>query len=270
MKTLIIIPTYNELDNLQPLITEIFSHVPQTDILIVDDNSPDGTGKLADTLSADNPRIHVMHREGKLGLGTAYIAGFKYAIAQQYDAAFEMDADFSHDPKYLPNFLEAIEDADLVIGSRYIAGGGTPNWSLLRRFISGGGNIYARFMLGLPIHDCTAGYRCYRRRVLEAIDLDTIQSQGYAFQIELVYRVRKHNFKIVETPIVFLDRRVGKSKMSRKIFLEGFIFVFRTRFGLNKVQSHPSIPPASSGADSKEAPSNQPEELPSAIQEASR
>lgn len=270
MKTLIIIPTYNELENLRPLIAEIFSYVSQTDILIVDDNSPDGTGKLADELSAENTRIHVMHRAGKLGLGTAYIAGFKYAIEQQYDAAFEMDADFSHDPKYLPNFLEAIEDADLVIGSRYVRDGGTPNWSLLRRFISGGGNIYARFMLGLPIHDCTAGYRCYRRKVLETIDLDTIQSQGYAFQIELVYRVRKHNFKIVETPIIFQDRRVGKSKMSRKIFLEGFIFVFRTRFGLNKKKPQQFIPQASSSSpdrkDKGDTAGKPSEELPSVIQ----
>ncbi|MHB8598785.1 MAG: polyprenol monophosphomannose synthase [Ktedonobacteraceae bacterium] len=270
MKALIIIPTYNELENLRPLIQEIFSYVPQTDILIVDDNSPDGTGKLADELSAENPRIHVMHRAGKLGLGTAYIAGFKYAIEQKYDAAFEMDADFSHDPKYLPNFLEAIEDADLVIGSRYVKGGGTPNWSLLRRFISGGGNIYARFLLGLPIQDCTAGYRLYRRKVLETIDLDTIQSQGYAFQIELVYRVRKHNFKIVETPIIFLDRRVGKSKMSQKIFLEGFIFVFRTRFGLNKKQPQQSIPHASTitngNGDKENTARNPAEELPSVVQ----
>ena len=273
MKTLIIIPTYNELENLRPLISEIFSYVPQTDILIVDDNSPDGTGELADELSAGNPRIHVMHRAGKLGLGTAYIAGFKYAIEHEYDAAFEMDADFSHDPQYLPNFLKAIEDADLVIGSRYVEGGGTPNWSLLRRFISGGGNIYARFLLGLPIHDCTAGYRCYRRKVLETIDLDTIQSQGYAFQIELVYRVRKYGFKIVETPIIFQDRRVGKSKMSRKIFLEGFVFVFRTRFGLNKKQTQHSIPQASASinesrdtgdkGNTTEKPS---EELPSVVQ----
>jgi dolichol-phosphate mannosyltransferase len=270
MKTLIIIPTYNELENLRPLIQKIFSYVSQTDILIVDDNSPDGTGKLADELSAENPRIHVMHRAGKLGLGTAYIAGFKYAIEHQYDAAFEMDADFSHDPQYLPNFLEAIEDADLVIGSRYVEGGGTPNWSLLRRFISGGGNIYARFMLGLPIHDCTAGYRLYRRKVLETIDLDTIESQGYAFQIELVYRVRKHNFKIVETPIIFLDRRLGKSKMSRKIFLEGFIFVFRTRFGLNKKQPQQSIPQTSTSTPTNgntgDTAGNQPEELPSVVQ----
>ena len=270
MKTLIIIPTYNELENLRPLIEEIFKYVPQTDILIVDDNSPDGTGKLADELSAEHPQIHVLHRAGKLGLGTAYIAGFKYAIEHEYDAAFEMDADFSHDPRYLPNFLTAIEDADLVIGSRYVAGGGTPNWSLLRRFISGGGNTYARFMLSLPIHDCTAGYRCYRRRVLQAIDLDTIQSQGYAFQIELVYRVRKHGFKIVETPIVFQDRRVGKSKMSRKIFLEGFIFVFRTRFGLNKKHfdhTEHTTPPASASThesgNTGDTAGNQSEEVPS-------
>lgn len=230
MKTLIIIPTYNERDNLSPLLKEIFSHAPETDILIVDDNSPDGTGELADEIHQQNAQVNVLHRPGKQGLGTAYIAGFKYAIDNGYDAAFEMDADFSHDPRYLPDFLKAIEDADLVIGSRYIPGGDTPNWSLLRRFISGGGNIFARFMLGLPVHDSTAGYRCYRREVLENIDLDSIQSQGYAFQIELAYRVMKHGFKIVETPIVFLDRRVGKSKMSRKIVIEGFTYVLKARF----------------------------------------
>jgi dolichol-phosphate mannosyltransferase len=230
MKTLIIIPTYNELDNLRPLLNEIFTYAPETDILIVDDNSPDGTGDLADEIHDQNAQVHVLHRPGKQGLGTAYVAGFKYSIEHGYDAAFEMDADFSHDPRYLPDFLQAIEHADLVIGSRYIPGGDTPNWSLLRRFISGGGNIFARFMLGIPVHDCTAGYRCYRREVLEHIDLDTIQSQGYAFQIELAYRVMKHGFKIVETPIVFQDRRVGKSKMSRKIVIEGFTYVLKARF----------------------------------------
>ncbi len=230
MKTLIIIPTYNEIDNLRPLLEEIFSYAPETDILIVDDNSPDGTGDLADEIHNENPRVHVLHRPGKLGLGTAYIAGFKYAIEHNYDAAFEMDADFSHDPRYLPDFLKAIENADVVIGSRYIPGGNTPNWSMLRRLISGGGNIFARFMLGIPVHDCTAGYRCYRREVLEKIDLDTIQSQGYAFQVELAYRVMKQGFKIVETPIVFMDRRVGKSKMSRKIVIEGFAYVLKARF----------------------------------------
>jgi dolichol-phosphate mannosyltransferase len=230
MKTLIIIPTYNEKDNLSPLLKEIFSYAPETDILIVDDHSPDGTGELADEIHKQNAQVNVLHRPDKQGLGTAYIAGFKYAIDHGYDAAFEMDADFSHDPRYLPDFLKAIEDADLVIGSRYIPGGDTPNWSLLRRFISGGGNIFARFMLGIPVHDCTAGYRCYRRKVLEDIDLDTVQSQGYAFQIELVYRVMRHGFKIEETPIVFMDRRVGKSKMSRKIVIEGFTYVLKARF----------------------------------------
>jgi dolichol-phosphate mannosyltransferase len=230
MKTLIIIPTYNELENLRPLLQDIFANAPQTDVLIVDDNSPDGTGKLADEISAEDTRVHVMHRTGKLGLGTAYIAGFKYAIAQGYDAAFEMDADFSHDPKYLPDFLKAIEHADLVIGSRYVPGGSTPNWKLLRRIISGGGNIYTRLVLGVPVHDCTAGYRCYRREVLENIDLDNVQAQGYAFQVEMAYRVYKKGYRIVETPIVFMDRRVGTSKMSGNIFVEGFVSVLRLRF----------------------------------------
>jgi dolichol-phosphate mannosyltransferase len=231
MKTLIIIPTYNEIENLRPIVTDILSFAPTTDILIVDDNSPDGTGQLADQISAEDARVHTMHRTGKLGLGTAYIAGFKYAIEHKYDAAFEMDADFSHDPKYLPDFLKAIEHADLVIGSRYIPGGATPNWSLLRRFISGGGNIYARLLLGLPVHDCTAGFRCYRREVLENIGLDSVKSQGYGFQVEMTYRTMKQGYKIVETPIVFMDRRVGKSKMSRAIFLEAFTYVLHARFG---------------------------------------
>src|SRR5579859_622178 len=231
MRTLIIIPTYNEIENLRPLLKETFSFAPETDVLIIDDNSPDGTGTLADQLCEENTHVHIMHRAGKLGLGTAYIAGFKYAIAHGYDAAFEMDADFSHDPRYLPNFLKEIEHADLVIGSRYIPGGDTPNWSFLRRFISGGGNIYARFMLNLPIHDATAGFRCYRREVLQSIDLDSVQSQGYAFQIEMAYRTLLQGFKIVETPIIFMDRRIGKSKMSRAIFLEGFTYVLRARLG---------------------------------------
>jgi dolichol-phosphate mannosyltransferase len=236
MKRLIIIPTYNELENLRPLLEVIFSYVSDTDILIVDDNSPDGTGQLADQMREEDARVHVLHRAGKLGLGTAYITGFKYAIANDYDIAFEMDADFSHDPRYLPDFLKAIEHADLVIGSRYVKNGDTPNWSLLRRFISGGGNIFARFVLGLPVHDCTAGFRCYRRHVLESIGLDTIQSQGYAFQVELAYRTWKQGFKIVEIPITFMDRRVGKSKMSRKIFIEGFTYVIRTRFSKSNWQ----------------------------------
>lgn len=230
MKTLIIIPTYNEIENLPPLLEQVFSYLPETDVLIVDDNSPDGTGKLADEMHSKNPQIHVLHRTGKLGLGTAYIAGFKYAIANKYDAAFEMDADFSHNPIYLPDFIKAIENADLVIGSRYIPGGSTPNWSFTRRMISGCGNIFARFMLGIKVHDCTAGFRLYRREVLESIDLDTIQSQGYAFQVELAYRVMQQGFRIVETPIVFMDRRVGQSKMSQKIVFEALTYVIRARF----------------------------------------
>lgn len=241
MKTLIIIPTYNEVDNLRPLLNEIFARVPESDILIVDDNSTDGTGKLADQIHAENPQVNVIHRPSKLGLGTAYLAGFKYAIAHNYDAAFEMDGDFSHDPRYLPDFLVAIEHADLVIGSRYVPGGGTPRWSLVRRLISGSGNIFARFMLGIPIHDCTAGFRCYRCEVLRSIDLDAIQSEGYAFQVELVYRVMKQGFKIVEVPIIFIDRRVGKSKMSHKIVIEAFTYVLRTRFGIDKKIKESSI-----------------------------
>ena len=253
MRSLIIIPTYNEYDNLRPLLEQIFINAPDTDLLIVDDNSPDGTGKLADELAAANPRVHVMHRAAKLGLGTAYIAGFKFAVEHEYDVAFEMDADFSHDPRYLPDFLREIEQADLVIGSRYVKGGGVPSWSLLRRFISGGGNTFARFMLRLPIHDCTAGFRCYRRHVLESIDLDSVESQGYAFQVELAYRVYKRNFKIVETPIIFLDRRVGKSKMSRKIFIEGFTWVIKARFG-RQVRKISATSFSSSDAMTGEAP----------------
>lgn len=266
MKTLIIIPTYNEIENLRPLLKEIFSFVPETDILIVDDNSPDGTGKLADEIHAEDSRVSVLHRQGKLGLGTAYIAGFKYAVEHKYDAAFEMDADFSHDPRYLPDFLKAIEHADLVIGSRYISGGGTPNWSPIRRLISGGGNIFARFMLGIPVQDCTAGFRCYRREVLEAIDLDTIRSQGYAFQVELAYRVMQHGFTIVETPIVFMDRRVGKSKMSRKIVIEAFLYVLRERFSKKPAAASTTHKHQSTGqviADAQESD----EELPSIVQQ---
>lgn len=230
MKTVIIIPTYNEVENLPLLLKQIFFYAPETDVLIIDDHSPDGTGELAEEMRKQHPQIAVLHRPGKLGLGTAYIAGFKYAIQHGYDAAFEMDADFSHDPRYLPDFLQAIQHADLVIGSRYILGGSTPNWSFTRRLISGSGNIFARFMLAIPVHDCTGGFRCYRRQVLQSIDLDAIQSRGYAFQIELTYRVLKQGFKIVETPITFLDRRLGKSKMSRQIIIEAFTYVLRTRF----------------------------------------
>lgn len=230
MKTLVVIPTYNELENLPLLLEEIFSFVPETDVLIVDDNSPDGTGKRVEEIRKKNAQVHALHRPGKLGLGSAYIVGFQFALAHGYDAVFEMDADFSHAPRHLPDFLKAIEHADLVIGSRYVPGGSTPNWSATRRLISGSGNIFARFMLRLPVYDCTSGFRCYRRRVLQSIDLETIQSRGYAFQVELTYHAVKQGFSIFETPITFMDRHIGTSKMSHKIIVEAFIYVLRTRF----------------------------------------
>lgn len=229
MRSLIIMPTYNERDNLPEIARAIFAAAPWANILVVDDNSPDGTGQVADQIAAQDGRLRVLHRAGKEGLGTAYIAGFKMAIAHNFDRVFEMDADFSHDPSYLPAFLRASENAELVIGSRYIPGGSTPNWTALRRFISGGGNTFARTLLRMPVHDCTAGFRCYHRTALEAIDLDSIRAQGYAFQVELVYRVLRARLRVTEIPITFVDRRVGQSKMSRRIFIEGFQYVMRTR-----------------------------------------
>jgi len=229
VKAIIAIPTYNERENIVNLVQAIQSAAPATDILIIDDNSPDGTGQIADEMAARDNTIHVMHRPGKLGLGTAYIAGFHYAIERGYDFVFEMDADFSHNPTYLPRFFELAGNADVVIGSRYVKGGGTPNWSPLRKFISGGGNMFARAMLGIPVHDCTAGYRCYRTTALRALNLDAIHAQGYAFQVEMTYNFWKSGFRIRELPIIFEDRRVGKSKMSRKIFIEAFLWVLRAR-----------------------------------------
>ncbi|HEY7340051.1 MAG TPA: polyprenol monophosphomannose synthase [Ktedonobacterales bacterium] len=229
VRAIIAIPTYNERENIVNLVQAIQSAAPATDILIIDDNSPDGTGQIADEMAARDNTIHVMHRPGKLGLGTAYIAGFHYAIEQGYDFVFEMDADFSHNPTYLPRFFELAGDADVVIGSRYVKGGGTPNWSPLRKFISGGGNMFARAMLGIPVHDCTAGFRCYRTAALCVLNLDAIRAQGYAFQVEMTYNFWKSGFRIRELPIIFEDRRVGKSKMSRKIFIEAFLWVLRAR-----------------------------------------
>jgi dolichol-phosphate mannosyltransferase len=244
VKTLIVIPTYNECGNIQPLVQDVLRSVPSVDLLIIDDNSPDGTGALADELHDQNPQVSVMHRPGKQGLGTAYVRGFQYALEHGYDFVFEMDADFSHDPKYLPAFLQAAqgpEAADLVIGSRYVPGGDTPNWSALRKFISGGGNIFARAVLGIPIHDCTSGYRCYRTAALASLNLDKVHSQGYAFQVEMAYAMWQSGYRLREVPIVFEDRRVGQSKMSRTIFLEGFTWVAKTRVrGSPVARSHTS------------------------------
>ncbi len=226
-KALIIIPTYNEIDNLELLITDILALKGGFDILVVDDNSPDGTGKLADDLAERLAEVSVMHRAGKLGLGTAYIAGFKWAIAQGYDFVLEMDCDFSHHPRYLPNFLEHISAADLVIGSRYVAGGGTRNWGWLRKFISSGGNTFARVMLRLKTKDCTGGYRCYRREMLQRVPWDQMNLKGYAFQVGSVYHVERLAGRVVEFPIIFEDRRVGKSKMSWRIVVEAFRYVMQ-------------------------------------------
>ncbi len=230
MRSLIVIPTYNERENIGALLKQVFDAAPATDILVIDDNSPDGTGKLVDEIAAGDTRVHVLHRTGKLGLGTAYVRGFRYAMDEGYDLVFEMDADFSHDPRYLPSFFAAAQRVDLVIGSRYIPGGGTPNWSPIRKFISGGGNVFARMVLGIPIHDCTSGFRCYRVAALSRLNLEAISAQGYAFQVELAYNIWKNGGAWREVPIIFEDRRVGKSKMSRKIFFEAFAWVLRTRF----------------------------------------
>lgn len=228
-KTLIVVPTYNEKENLPLLAARVFEVVPQVEMLVVDDNSPDGTGALADELAAKDPRIHVLHREQKQGLGRAYVAGFKWAIQHGYDLVFEMDCDFSHRPEHLPEFLEAVQDADLVLGSRYVKGGGTRDWGLSRKIISGGGNLYARTVLGLPYKDLTGGFKCFRRKVLEALDLDNLMSFGYCFQIELTCRTHRKGFRIREIPIVFPDRTRGQSKMSGKIFKEAFFTVWKLR-----------------------------------------
>ncbi len=217
----LILPTYNEAGNIERLVGEARAQLPgSARVLIVDDGSPDGTGEIADRLAGADPSIAVLHRPRKEGLGPAYIAGFRHALAEGAGFAIEMDSDFSHDPSYLPALLRAAEDADLAIGSRYVAGGGTSDWGLPRRVISRGGSAYARLVLGLAVRDLTGGFKCFRREVLEAIDLDSIGSRGYAFQVEMTYRAIQQGFSVVEVPIVFRDRQVGSSKMDRSIVAE--------------------------------------------------
>jgi dolichol-phosphate mannosyltransferase len=230
-KALIVVPTYNERDNVRDIAERLLAALPATDLLFVDDNSPDGTGALIDELAAADRRIHVLHRAGKLGLGTAYVEGFTWGLAREYGYLFEMDADGSHDPKYLPGMLALAEDgADVVVGSRYVPGGGTVNWGVGRKLLSRGGSLYARTILGVDVRDVTAGFICWRREALLAIDLSTIGSNGYSFQIEMKYRAIRNGMKLVETPIQFVDRRVGKSKMSRAIFAEALLRVWALRF----------------------------------------
>ncbi len=230
-RTLVIVPTYNEKENIARLIAAVLSQDPSIDMLIVDDGSPDGTGEIVDAIADANPRVHAIHRAAKLGLGTAYVAGFKWALARDYQFIFEMDADFSHAPERLPEFLKAIQAADLVIGSRYQNGQvNVVNWPMGRLFLSYSANIYSRRVTGLQIFDSTGGFKCFRRRVLESIDLDDIKSNGYAFQIEMTVRAWKKGFRIMEIPIVFVDRTEGSSKMSKKIVREAVWMVWRLRW----------------------------------------
>jgi dolichol-phosphate mannosyltransferase len=224
----VVLPTYNERENVPQIVPAILAASAALDVLVVDDNSPDGTGALADEIARRDSRVRVLHRPRKEGLGRAYLAGFAEALRAGYGRIVEMDADFSHDPGRLPVLLGT--DADLVLGSRYVPGGGTVNWGPGRRLLSRGGSFYARTILGLPIRDLTGGFKCFRRKVLEGLDLASVRSSGYAFQIELTYRAIRRGFKVVEVPITFVDRRVGKSKMSRRIVAEALWMVWKIRF----------------------------------------
>jgi dolichol-phosphate mannosyltransferase len=228
-RALIIFPTYNERENIEKIVHSVMPLDPRIHVLIVDDNSPDGTGELADRLAAEFDKVHVLHRAEKQGLGRAYIAGFRWAIEQQFDFVFEMDADFSHSPEYLRDFLREIQNHDLVIGSRYISGVNVINWPMGRLLLSYYANVYTRVITGLPLRDATGGFKCFRREVLEAINLDDVRSSGYSFQIEMSMRAWKRGFRIKEIPIIFYDRVAGKSKMSKKIMREAIWMVWALR-----------------------------------------
>jgi dolichol-phosphate mannosyltransferase len=230
-RALVIVPTYNEASNIRLIVPEILSQDQRIDVLVVDDNSPDGTGQIADELAGQNQRIHVLHRDGKQGLGTAYVAGFKWALDRDYEYIFEMDADYSHDPKHLPEFLAAAQEADLVLGSRYLNGRVTvANWPMTRLLLSYFANIYARIVTGHKLWDATGGFKCFRRKVLSSIELDSVTSNGYSFQIEMSFRAKRKGFKIREIPILFVDRTDGESKMSGAIVREAVWMVWRLRF----------------------------------------
>ena len=230
MKTIIVIPTYNEIENIEKLILAVLSIMPKTHILVVDDSSPDGTAKAVEDMKRNDERIHLILRPEKSGLGTAYIAGFKYALERNYDAVFEMDADFSHDPNELPNLLNALEGHDLVIGSRYLTGVNVVNWPLRRLILSYGANLYTRIITGLPIKDATGGFKCFRAEALRKIELDKVRTNGYGFQIEMNYLLWKSGAKIKELPIIFIDRRSGVSKMNKKIIFEAVFLVWKLVF----------------------------------------
>jgi dolichol-phosphate mannosyltransferase len=229
-RTLVVTPTYNEKDNLPRFVRAVRAALPDADVLVVDDNSPDGTGALADAMASQDSRVRVLHRPGKQGLGTAYVEAFTRGLAEGYDRFFEMDADLSHDVRYLPDFVRALDEgADIVIGSRNIPGGRVEGWGPGRNFISKGGSFYSRTILGLPIRDLTSGYKAFTRRALEAIGLERVHSNGYSFQIEMTYRAVLRGMRVKEVPIVFVDRTQGRSKMSRKIFVEAIGMVWKLR-----------------------------------------
>lgn len=229
-RVLVVCPTYNEAENIRQIYGRLRAALSDVDLLVADDNSPDGTGAMADEIAADDPRVHVLHREGKQGLGAAYIAGFHWAIERGYDVVVEMDADGSHPPETLYAMLARLEEADLVLGSRWVEGGRVVNWPKHREVISRGGNFYTRLMLGIPVHDATGGFRAYKRSALEALDLDAIASHGYCFQVDLAWRICKAGFRVAEVPITFVDRERGQSKMSSSIVREAFWKV--TRWGV--------------------------------------
>lgn len=235
-RALIIFPTYNERDNIEKIVHAVLPLDPRINVLVVDDNSPDGTGEIADRLAAQESAVHVLHREKKEGLGKAYIAGFKWAIEQKFDFIFEMDADFSHSPEYLRDFLREIQNNDVVIGSRYISGVNVINWPMSRLLLSYYANAYTRIITGLPLRDATGGFKCFRREVLEAIDLDDVRSSGYSFQIEMSMRAWKKGFRIKEIPIIFYERQAGHSKMSKRIVREAIwmVWLLRLRSMLGK------------------------------------
>lgn len=230
MKSLVIVPTYNEAENIRPLLDAIFAKAPKVNVLVVDDGSPDGTGKIVGEMAQNDQRVHLLSRTKKDGLGKAYIAGFQWGLAQGYEALVEMDADFSHRPEDLVKILEAIKQNDFVVGSRYVSGGATKNWSLLRKLISRGGSLYSRMILGFPLNDWTGGFNAWTRKALETIRLDSVKSNGYSFQIELKYKAQRGGCKGTEVPILFEDRRVGQSKMSSKILIEALYRVWLIRF----------------------------------------
>jgi dolichol-phosphate mannosyltransferase len=230
VKVLVVTPTYDERDNLEAFLEGLFSVLPEAHALVVDDASPDGTGELADAIAERDRRVHVLHRPGKMGIGSAYLDAFRWALARDYEVITEMDTDRSHDPKHLPAMLSAVaQGADLVIGSRNVPGGGVEGWGPGRHVLSKGGSLYSRAILGLRVHDLTSGFKMFRREVLGALDLDAVQSEGYSFQIELTYRAVRRGFRVAEVPIVFVDRRAGQSKMSRRIFVEAVLMVPRLR-----------------------------------------